>query len=59
MNLNCINCQASRPSVPYDELEQQHNCPVCGDELVPAPHAPLELRDATELRPVVHLDRAA
>jgi predicted RNA-binding Zn-ribbon protein involved in translation (DUF1610 family) len=34
--LHCINCQVARASLPNDQLVEQHNCPVCGDELVGA-----------------------
>lgn len=46
--LSCTNCQTTWPSLPYNELEDQHNCPLCGDELVPVELGDIEVRDTRE-----------
>ncbi len=57
--LHCINCQTTWPSLPYHQLEEPHNCPVCGDQLAPMGTIGHATEDGTSPAPVVHLDQAA
>jgi rRNA maturation endonuclease Nob1 len=57
--LNCINCQTSWPSLPHDQLEQPHNCPACGDELVSMTPQGIETPDAGASGPSLQFKQAA
>lgn len=45
----CINCQTVWRSVADHELEAPHNCPSCGDQLVPS--TALQLQGDGALKP--------
>ena len=57
--LRCINCQTTWPSLPHQQLEHPHNCPACGDELVPGNEATGRATAARHPSLDLHFDQAA
>ena len=57
--VTCINCQTTWPSLPYDQLEEQHTCPVCGDQLGSLAAIAYQGEDGGTLPPAVHFEQAA